>query len=1095
LIQLISTTTAYLQNGGPAVHLNYNRSRLKLIGKISLVVIGIILVTSLLPQQSAFSLLGIAFDPNINLSSTVPDSSKTSQIDADGNDVHVLWQDGVDIFLSSSTNKGASFSAPKDLGDVSSSLKGDPTLSVSGDNVYATWRDRSDSSIKFNRSVDRGETVKASAETLSDVASTSNRDVQIDSSNGNVYVIWRDREASSDNKILVRTSTNNGDTFNSIFELEDDTDSGDPKPQIASFGSNVYAIWSSSTAISFVINDNNGNNADWSSQQLLGSGGTQFNPQITTVDNFVYVVWQEDDDIKFATSTDFGVSFVTEVIGNSGIPGTGKATPQLYSSSGGSVFVVWRDQSDGDGDIKFRTKSGAGTWDPPLTDPAKDLSANTGNSEKPQVAAVGDDVYVVWRDLTNDASGEISIRASGNGGADFGGTQNVGATSDSSTSTDPAVAAVSGDHVYVSWTDAKEGNTEILFAAGTPSLDLSFDKSQYILSDTAVITVTDPDRAGDVSITLDSLTSSSDGGGIADFELTETPADSGTFVGSLTFGDATSGTTLEAKAGDTITASFDGQESTTSIFPIEIIFNLKGFGEVVDFDYGDIANIVVEDPNSAGAGQIIVNIRSTLTDSVIGDNGRSLLLTESSPNSGKFGSSSELIFAIGLGNDQWPSLGLVTVDQTFSISDPTLDPSLVETKDVQVTSSTDPIGIPMTLTETGANSNKFISENLIISPLLSNEVLSRLTAKPGDLITISSPGILSHAFVANTAVSSRVAIAVDYPFIDPVRDTVTVSYRGVSESVDVRETIAGGGGGGGLVRPGLVVNVLAGSVIFGGSGVGSKPTFGDASLLVLESPTEGFGGTILTADETSLETTQIVQTGETIELRFDLYENQGIRNLERFKMFFNFGGENFDTSTIDSHITYDRTGEITIVDPHEKLENVEIEILQNDAWNLVVVVKLVFKNTLQTSILVESWDLDRNSGKKIFSDSLDVIESSILLADVQKDFETTPYSIIPSEAQTDTTLKEIPIWVKSNALWWKQKQIDDSDFVAGIKYLIEKTIIEIDKDELSNTVTSKEMPVWIRDIAGLWADDTITDKEFVIAMQWLIKNGVLEIQQ
>jgi len=293
----------------------------------------------------------------------------------------------------------------------------------------------------------------------------------------------------------------------------------------------------------------------------------------------------------------------------------------------------------------------------------------------------------------------------------------------------------------------------------------------------------------------------------------------------------------------------------------------------------------------------------------------------------------------------------------------------------------------------------------------------------------------------------------------------------------------------------LVVNLIAGSLIFGGTGGGSNPTFGDASLLVLASPTEGFGGTILTADETSLETTQIIKTGETVELRFDLYENQGIRNLERFIMFFNFEGQNFDTSTIDSHITYDRTGEITIVDPHEKLETAEIEIIQNDAWNLVVVVKLVFKNTLQTSILVDSWDLDRNSGKKIFPDSLEVIESSILLADEQKDFETTSYSIITFDTQTDTTLKEIPIWVKSNALWWKQKQIDDSDFVAGIKYLIEKTIIEIDKDELSNTVTSTEMPVWIRDIAGLWADDSITDEEFVSAMQWLIKNGIVEIQQ
>ena len=55
-----------------------------------------------------------------------------------------------------------------------------------------------------------------------------------------------------------------------------------------------------------------------------------------------------------------------------------------------------------------------------------------------------------------------------------------------------------------------------------------------------------------------------------------------------------------------------------------------------------------------------------------------------------------------------------------------------------------------------------------------------------------------------------------------------------------------GGGGGGLVRPGLVVNVLAGSgsligLFTGGSGGGAHPTFGDSSLIVLENPTGGLG--------------------------------------------------------------------------------------------------------------------------------------------------------------------------------------------------------------------------------------------------------------
>jgi len=322
----------------------------------------------------------------------------------------------------------------------------------------------------------------------------------------------------------------------------------------------------------------------------------------------------------------------------------------------------------------------------------------------------------------------------------------------------------------------------------------------------------------------------------------------------------------------------------------------------------------------------------------------------------------------------------------------------------------------------------------------------------------------------------------------------------------------GGGVGGGITRPGFVVNALAGSgsvlgLFTGGSGGGSNPTFGDASILVLENIAEGFGGIISNEGigtgggggsaggiDASLDSTKVVNTGDTVLLRFDLFENQGITNLERFRMFLNFEGENYDTSTMDTHITYKRGGEITVVDPHEKIEKVEIEILLQDPWNLIVNVKIIFKNTFNTSILVDSWDLDRNSGKKLFPDALQVVEPSILLADAQKVLNE-PTSDLTLEILTETELTEIPVWIKSNALWWKQKQIDDSDFMAGIKYLIEKTMIEVDKNDLSNSLTTKEIPVWISDVAGMWADDSITDEEFINIMQWLISKGILQVQQ
>ena len=42
----------------------------------------------------------------------------------------------------------------------------------------------------------------------------------------------------------------------------------------------------------------------------------------------------------------------------------------------------------------------------------------------------------------------------------------------------------------------------------------------------------------------------------------------------------------------------------------------------------------------------------------------------------------------------------------------------------------------------------------------------------------------------------------------------------------------------------------------------------------------------------------------------------------------------------------------------------------------------------------------------------------------------------------------IPAWIKNNAAWWSEGQIDDASFVSGIKYMIENGIMEISQ---SNT--------------------------------------------
>ncbi len=86
----------------------------------------------------------------------------------------------------------------------------------------------------------------------------------------------------------------------------------------------------------------------------------------------------------------------------------------------------------------------------------------------------------------------------------------------------------------------------------------------------------------------------------------------------------------------------------------------------------------------------------------------------------------------------------------------------------------------------------------------------------------------------------------------------------------------------------------------------------------------------------------------------------------------------------------------------------------------------------------------------------------------------------------------IPSWIKNNAKWWSGGQIEDSDFVKGIQYLIETGIMKIPETK-SSVSQSSQIPTWIKNNAGWWADGKISDSDFVSGIQYLINNGIIRI--
>jgi len=97
-------------------------------------------------------------------------------------------------------------------------------------------------------------------------------------------------------------------------------------------------------------------------------------------------------------------------------------------------------------------------------------------------------------------------------------------------------------------------------------------------------------------------------------------------------------------------------------------------------------------------------------------------------------------------------------------------------------------------------------------------------------------------------------------------------------------------------------------------------------------------------------------------------------------------------------------------------------------------------------------------------------------------------------ANSRSIIELVPEWIKNTAKWWSEDQIDDSDFVGGIQYMIKEEIINVPDLPAQASQTSKEkVPDWVRNNAGWWADGLISEDDFVNGIKWLVENGIVRV--
>ena len=200
-----------------------------------------------------------------------------------------------------------------------------------------------------------------------------------------------------------------------------------------------------------------------SPQTLSNTPGNSTDPQIALYNNNLYVVWSDDStgngDIYFKRSVDNGTTFESvENLSNS----PGNSTDPQIALYNNNLYVVWSDDSTGNGDIYFKRSVDNGT----TFDTVNNISENnTGSSSDPQIGTYSNNVYLVWTDTSSNMS-EIFYRQSIDGGVKFGGLKEISKTKsiNGEFALYPKIIT-SGNKVFVAWQDKVLGGNEIFFRA------------------------------------------------------------------------------------------------------------------------------------------------------------------------------------------------------------------------------------------------------------------------------------------------------------------------------------------------------------------------------------------------------------------------------------------------------------------------------------------------------------------------------------------------------------------------------------------------------------------------------------------------------
>lgn len=95
------------------------------------------------------------------------------------------------------------------------------------------------------------------------------------------------------------------------------------------------------------------------------------------------------------------------------------------------------------------------------------------------------------------------------------------------------------------------------------------------------------------------------------------------------------------------------------------------------------------------------------------------------------------------------------------------------------------------------------------------------------------------------------------------------------------------------------------------------------------------------------------------------------------------------------------------------------------------------------------------------------------------------------EFNSGVMTKSVPVWVKNIGQFWCSNQINDSEFVNAIQYLISNKIIGVTSTNLSEA--DEFIPEWVKDSTCWWSQGQITDVDFLSGIEYLVNKGTIRV--